>query len=56
MLMLDQNAVEVKFIEYQRRADSHAGEQRTKMYIECAALDTEVIGRLLAVIAALVHD
>jgi len=54
--MLFQNAVEVKSIEYQRRADAHTCEQRTEMFIECAALDTEVIRRLMAVIAALVHD
>jgi hypothetical protein len=54
--MLFHNTVEVKFIEYQRGADFHACEQRTKMFIECAAFDTKVIRRLLAVIAALIHD
>jgi len=54
--MLFQNAVKVKSIEYQRRADSHTCEQRTEMFFKCAAFDTEVIRRLLAVIAALIHD
>jgi hypothetical protein len=56
MLMLVQNAVEVKFIENQRRADAHACEQRAEMFFKCAALDTEVMRSLLAVVTALVHD
>lgn len=55
MDMLFQNAVEVKSIEDQRRADGGAGEKWAKMFFKCAAFDTEVMRRLLAVVAALIH-
>jgi hypothetical protein len=53
--MLFQNTVEVNAVKDQRSAARDAYEVRPKVFLESATLHTQILRRLLAVVATLIH-